>query len=93
MEVNSSFFPVMLTSDRPHKFTERPRPGVQTVCSSFSPGEKDRALPHLFTRVCLRKAFSASVCFSFLQVACSLQREAQMMSSGYTTWAVAVRKN
>uniref|UniRef100_UPI003AAF57AB bromodomain and WD repeat-containing protein 3 n=1 Tax=Centroberyx gerrardi TaxID=166262 RepID=UPI003AAF57AB len=24
--------------DRPHKFTERPRPGVQTVCSSFSPG-------------------------------------------------------
>ncbi|XP_010765479.1 bromodomain and WD repeat-containing protein 1, partial [Notothenia coriiceps] len=25
-------------SDRPHKFTERPRPGVQTVCSSFSPG-------------------------------------------------------
>lgn len=30
-----SFFP---KSDRPHKFTERPRPGVQTVCSSFSPG-------------------------------------------------------
>ncbi|XP_061637817.1 bromodomain and WD repeat-containing protein 3 isoform X1 [Phyllopteryx taeniolatus] len=25
-------------SDRPHKFTERPRPGVQTVCSSFSSG-------------------------------------------------------
>ncbi|XP_046891395.1 bromodomain and WD repeat-containing protein 3 [Hypomesus transpacificus] len=25
-------------SERPHKFTERPRPGVQTVCSSFSPG-------------------------------------------------------
>ncbi|XP_067364956.1 bromodomain and WD repeat-containing protein 3 isoform X2 [Channa argus] len=25
-------------SDRPQKFTERPRPGVQTVCSSFSPG-------------------------------------------------------
>uniref|UniRef100_A0A8C9ZY26 Bromodomain and WD repeat domain containing 1 n=1 Tax=Sander lucioperca TaxID=283035 RepID=A0A8C9ZY26_SANLU len=25
-------------SDRPYKFTERPRPGVQTVCSSFSPG-------------------------------------------------------
>ncbi|XP_029026546.1 bromodomain and WD repeat-containing protein 3 isoform X2 [Betta splendens] len=25
-------------TDRPHKFTERPRPGVQTVCSSFSPG-------------------------------------------------------
>ncbi|XP_033832387.1 bromodomain and WD repeat-containing protein 3 [Periophthalmus magnuspinnatus] len=25
-------------SDRPIKFTERPRPGVQTVCSSFSPG-------------------------------------------------------
>uniref|UniRef100_A0A8C5CTS9 Bromodomain and WD repeat domain containing 1 n=1 Tax=Gadus morhua TaxID=8049 RepID=A0A8C5CTS9_GADMO len=25
-------------SDRPHKFIERPRPGVQTVCSSFSPG-------------------------------------------------------
>ncbi|KAK7882912.1 hypothetical protein WMY93_029086 [Mugilogobius chulae] len=25
-------------SDRPVKFTERPRPGVQTVCSSFSPG-------------------------------------------------------
>ncbi|XP_077421663.1 bromodomain and WD repeat-containing protein 3 isoform X2 [Vanacampus margaritifer] len=25
-------------SDRPHKFVERPRPGVQTVCSSFSPG-------------------------------------------------------
>ncbi|CAJ1065766.1 bromodomain and WD repeat-containing protein 3 isoform X4 [Xyrichtys novacula] len=25
-------------SDRPHKYTERPRPGVQTVCSSFSPG-------------------------------------------------------
>ncbi|KTG35239.1 hypothetical protein cypCar_00016718 [Cyprinus carpio] len=25
-------------SDRPHKFTEKPRPGVQTVCSSFSPG-------------------------------------------------------
>uniref|UniRef100_A0A3P8YST9 Bromo domain-containing protein n=1 Tax=Esox lucius TaxID=8010 RepID=A0A3P8YST9_ESOLU len=25
-------------SDRPHKFTERPRPGVQMVCSSFSPG-------------------------------------------------------
>lgn len=25
-------------SDRPHKFTERPRPGIQTVCSSFSPG-------------------------------------------------------
>ncbi|XP_056612929.1 bromodomain and WD repeat-containing protein 3 [Triplophysa dalaica] len=25
-------------NDRPHKFTERPRPGVQTVCSSFSPG-------------------------------------------------------
>ncbi|XP_031429776.1 bromodomain and WD repeat-containing protein 1 [Clupea harengus] len=24
--------------DRPHKFTERPRPGVQVVCSSFSPG-------------------------------------------------------
>uniref|UniRef100_A0A8C4GY98 Bromodomain and WD repeat domain containing 1 n=1 Tax=Dicentrarchus labrax TaxID=13489 RepID=A0A8C4GY98_DICLA len=23
-------------SDRPHKFTERPRPGVQTVCSSFN---------------------------------------------------------
>ncbi|TRY85163.1 hypothetical protein DNTS_006353 [Danionella cerebrum] len=23
---------------RPHKFTEKPRPGVQTVCSSFSPG-------------------------------------------------------
>ncbi|XP_029700101.1 bromodomain and WD repeat-containing protein 3 isoform X2 [Takifugu rubripes] len=25
-------------SDQSHKFTERPRPGVQTVCSSFSPG-------------------------------------------------------
>ncbi|XP_075906075.1 bromodomain and WD repeat-containing protein 3 [Nelusetta ayraudi] len=25
-------------SDRPIKFTERPRPGIQTVCSSFSPG-------------------------------------------------------
>uniref|UniRef100_A0A674DLG7 Bromodomain and WD repeat domain containing 1 n=1 Tax=Salmo trutta TaxID=8032 RepID=A0A674DLG7_SALTR len=25
-------------SDRPQKFTERPRPGVQMVCSSFSPG-------------------------------------------------------
>ncbi|XP_077579286.1 bromodomain and WD repeat-containing protein 3 isoform X2 [Stigmatopora nigra] len=25
-------------SDRPDKFTERPRQGVQTVCSSFSPG-------------------------------------------------------
>ncbi|XP_077397940.1 bromodomain and WD repeat-containing protein 3 isoform X2 [Festucalex cinctus] len=25
-------------SDHPHKFVERPRPGVQTVCSSFSPG-------------------------------------------------------
>ncbi|KAK3513530.1 hypothetical protein QTP70_016463 [Hemibagrus guttatus] len=25
-------------SDRPLKFTERPRPGVQMVCSSFSPG-------------------------------------------------------
>ncbi|KAM3615994.1 uncharacterized protein V6R79_010680 [Siganus canaliculatus] len=25
-------------TDRPHKFTERPRPGVQTMCSSFSPG-------------------------------------------------------
>ncbi|XP_065816441.1 bromodomain and WD repeat-containing protein 3 isoform X3 [Labrus bergylta] len=25
-------------TDRPHKFIERPRPGVQTVCSSFSPG-------------------------------------------------------
>ncbi|XP_067306193.1 bromodomain and WD repeat-containing protein 3 isoform X2 [Pseudorasbora parva] len=32
-DVNNSCF-----SDRPHKFTERPRPGVQTVCSSFSPG-------------------------------------------------------
>ncbi|KAK7172228.1 hypothetical protein R3I93_004517 [Phoxinus phoxinus] len=32
-DVNNSFF-----SDRPHKFTEKPRPGVQTVCSSFSPG-------------------------------------------------------
>uniref|UniRef100_A0A671UTA5 Bromodomain and WD repeat domain containing 1 n=1 Tax=Sparus aurata TaxID=8175 RepID=A0A671UTA5_SPAAU len=28
-------------SDRPHKFIERPRPGVQTVCSSFSPGSTD----------------------------------------------------
>lgn len=26
-------------SDRPIKFTERPRPGIQTVCSSFSPGQ------------------------------------------------------
>ncbi|XP_064158821.1 bromodomain and WD repeat-containing protein 3 isoform X1 [Anguilla rostrata] len=25
-------------SDRPHKFTERPRPGVQVICSSFSAG-------------------------------------------------------
>ncbi|KAG7470510.1 hypothetical protein MATL_G00114580 [Megalops atlanticus] len=25
-------------SDRPHKFTERPRPGVQMICSSFSAG-------------------------------------------------------
>uniref|UniRef100_A0AAR2IIZ8 Bromo domain-containing protein n=1 Tax=Pygocentrus nattereri TaxID=42514 RepID=A0AAR2IIZ8_PYGNA len=25
-------------SDRPQKFTEKPRPGVQMVCSSFSPG-------------------------------------------------------
>uniref|UniRef100_A0A672HZU3 Bromodomain and WD repeat domain containing 1 n=1 Tax=Salarias fasciatus TaxID=181472 RepID=A0A672HZU3_SALFA len=32
-DVNNTNF-----SDRPHKFTERPRPGVQTVCSSFSPG-------------------------------------------------------
>ncbi|KAL1260016.1 hypothetical protein QQF64_007843 [Cirrhinus molitorella] len=32
-DVNNNNF-----SDRPHKFTERPRPGVQTVCSSFSPG-------------------------------------------------------
>ncbi|XP_051717573.1 bromodomain and WD repeat-containing protein 3 isoform X1 [Ctenopharyngodon idella] len=32
-DVNNNCF-----SDRPHKFTERPRPGVQTVCSSFSPG-------------------------------------------------------
>ncbi|MEQ2262313.1 Bromodomain and WD repeat-containing protein 1 [Xenotaenia resolanae] len=32
-DVNNSNF-----SDRPCKFTERPRPGVQTVCSSFSPG-------------------------------------------------------
>ncbi|CAL8350910.1 unnamed protein product [Lota lota] len=32
-DVNNSNF-----SDRPHKFIERPRPGVQTVCSSFSPG-------------------------------------------------------
>ncbi|KAI7800747.1 bromodomain and WD repeat-containing protein 3 [Triplophysa rosa] len=32
-DVNSNSF-----NDRPHKFTERPRPGVQTVCSSFSPG-------------------------------------------------------
>uniref|UniRef100_A0A671SK19 Bromodomain and WD repeat-containing protein 3-like n=1 Tax=Sinocyclocheilus anshuiensis TaxID=1608454 RepID=A0A671SK19_9TELE len=32
-DVNNNSF-----SDRPHKFTERPRPGVQTVCSSFSPG-------------------------------------------------------
>uniref|UniRef100_A0A673LIU9 Bromodomain and WD repeat-containing protein 3-like n=1 Tax=Sinocyclocheilus rhinocerous TaxID=307959 RepID=A0A673LIU9_9TELE len=31
-------FPLLFISDRPHKFTERPRPGVQTVCSSFSPG-------------------------------------------------------
>lgn len=34
----------MFTSDRPHKFTEKPRPGVQTVCSSFSPGERLRRL-------------------------------------------------
>uniref|UniRef100_A0A8C1RX02 Bromodomain and WD repeat domain containing 1 n=1 Tax=Cyprinus carpio TaxID=7962 RepID=A0A8C1RX02_CYPCA len=33
-----SFFLFLLISDRPHKFTEKPRPGVQTVCSSFSPG-------------------------------------------------------
>lgn len=32
-DVNNNSF-----NDRPHKFTERPRPGVQTVCSSFSPG-------------------------------------------------------
>ncbi|XP_056329070.1 bromodomain and WD repeat-containing protein 3 isoform X2 [Danio aesculapii] len=32
-DVNNNEF-----SDRQHKFTERPRPGVQTVCSSFSPG-------------------------------------------------------
>uniref|UniRef100_A0A8C1RWL7 Bromodomain and WD repeat domain containing 1 n=1 Tax=Cyprinus carpio TaxID=7962 RepID=A0A8C1RWL7_CYPCA len=32
-DVNNNGF-----SDRPHKFTEKPRPGVQTVCSSFSPG-------------------------------------------------------
>ncbi|XP_052432071.1 bromodomain and WD repeat-containing protein 3 [Carassius gibelio] len=32
-DVNNNSF-----SDRPHKFTEKPRPGVQTVCSSFSPG-------------------------------------------------------
>ncbi|XP_030632617.1 bromodomain and WD repeat-containing protein 3 [Chanos chanos] len=28
----------MKFSERPHKFNERPRPGVQTLCSSFSPG-------------------------------------------------------
>uniref|UniRef100_A0A673GLP3 Bromodomain and WD repeat-containing protein 3-like n=1 Tax=Sinocyclocheilus rhinocerous TaxID=307959 RepID=A0A673GLP3_9TELE len=33
-----SLFLLLLTSDRPHKFTEKPRPGVQTICSSFSPG-------------------------------------------------------
>ncbi|XP_072525328.1 bromodomain and WD repeat-containing protein 3 [Salminus brasiliensis] len=32
-DVNNTSF-----SDRPQKFTERPRPGVQMVCSSFSPG-------------------------------------------------------
>ncbi|KAJ8280897.1 hypothetical protein GJAV_G00060650 [Gymnothorax javanicus] len=32
-DVNSINF-----SDRPHKFTERPRPGVQVICSSFSAG-------------------------------------------------------
>uniref|UniRef100_A0A673GNY0 Bromodomain and WD repeat-containing protein 3-like n=1 Tax=Sinocyclocheilus rhinocerous TaxID=307959 RepID=A0A673GNY0_9TELE len=32
-DVNNNCF-----SDRPHKFTEKPRPGVQTICSSFSPG-------------------------------------------------------
>ncbi|XP_073673576.1 bromodomain and WD repeat-containing protein 3 [Garra rufa] len=32
-DVNNNAF-----SDRPHKFTEKPRPGVQTICSSFSPG-------------------------------------------------------
>ncbi|XP_051534909.1 bromodomain and WD repeat-containing protein 3 [Myxocyprinus asiaticus] len=32
-DVNNNSF-----SDRMHKFTERPRPGVQMVCSSFSPG-------------------------------------------------------
>ncbi|XP_051521574.1 bromodomain and WD repeat-containing protein 3-like isoform X7 [Myxocyprinus asiaticus] len=32
-DVNNNGF-----SDRLHKFTEKPRPGVQTVCSSFSPG-------------------------------------------------------
>lgn len=29
---------ISVCSDQSHKFTERPRPGVQTVCSSFSPG-------------------------------------------------------
>uniref|UniRef100_A0A671KWP7 Bromodomain and WD repeat-containing protein 3-like n=1 Tax=Sinocyclocheilus anshuiensis TaxID=1608454 RepID=A0A671KWP7_9TELE len=33
-----SLFLLLLISDRPHKFTEKPRPGVQTICSSFSPG-------------------------------------------------------
>ncbi|XP_034170541.2 bromodomain and WD repeat-containing protein 3 isoform X3 [Pangasianodon hypophthalmus] len=32
-DVNNTSF-----TDRPLKFTERPRPGVQMVCSSFSPG-------------------------------------------------------
>lgn len=60
------FLSLTLTSDRPHKFTERPRPGVQTVCSSFSPGEMDWMceLLHLFTCVGLCKAFSVCVCFS-----------------------------
>lgn len=39
LNINPFFF--CSSSDRPHKFTERPRPGVQTVCSSFSPGNEE----------------------------------------------------
>ncbi|KAI4883177.1 hypothetical protein NFI96_033131, partial [Prochilodus magdalenae] len=35
-DVNNTSF--RYVRDRPQKFTERPRPGVQMVCSSFSPG-------------------------------------------------------
>lgn len=35
----SCFKPFFFLSNRPVKFTEKPRPGVQMLCSSFSVGK------------------------------------------------------